>query len=146
MKGIDVRLGSHELDTCFGDIRDLPCADCIVDFITVAMILGPGNPCDSFLNVALGLAELRRVLQPDGLVYIAGHILSPNLLYLFMLSGFRVFVNRRSEHGIPIGVCLITSGCDVLRSPFRLIIESLQEYEVNTQSLSNLGQRNLLVP
>lgn len=146
MKGIDVRLTSRELDTGFGDIRSLPCADFIVDFITVAMILGPGNPCDSFLSVALGLTELRRVLQPDGLVYIADYILSPNMLYLCLLSGFRVFVNRQFENGIPIGVFLVKEGYDVRRSRFRLIINSLQEYEIDAESLSNVESRNLLLP
>ncbi len=145
MKGIDVRLTSSDLDAGFGDIRSLPCADGIFDFITVAMILGPGNPLDSLLNVALGLAELCRVLQPDGLVYIADYILLPNMLYLCLLSGFRVYVNRQFERGVPIGVYLVKGGCDVRRSRFQVIIESLQEYEINTDSLNNLEHRNLLL-
>lgn len=90
----------------YGDARLLSLASESSHFATIAMILGPANPCATYLEVALSLCELKRVLQSGGLLYIAEVGFQPSVCFVAQCLGFEVFVSRGSTSGLPVGTLL----------------------------------------
>jgi hypothetical protein len=130
--GIDIRSQSfHSLNEEFGDIRMLDAADSVIDFFTIAMILGPGNPACTYLDMALCLGELKRTCDRDGLIYIADFKVQPSLIVCAIKAGFRIFANNSYEKKIPIGLFLIKNDAEIKKSNFRPILEYLLEYELS---------------
>jgi hypothetical protein len=113
-----------------GDLRMLTADDEVIDFFTIAMIIGPGNPACTYLDVALCLGELKRTCNRKGLIYIADFIVMPALIACATIAGFRVFVNNSFKYNIPIGIFLIRSDADIERSSFQPIIEYLFNFEL----------------
>lgn len=87
----------------YGDVRLLSFASRSFQFVTMPMILGPFNPCATYLEVALSLCELRRVLQPGGFVYVAEVGFQPSVSFTAYCLEFDVYVSKGSLDGLPIG-------------------------------------------
>lgn len=132
IRGIDIRpFLVNSQDEEYGDLRMLNTGDSIIDFFTVAMIFGPGNPACTFLDVALCLGELKRTLRKDGLVYIADFVVKPSLVLCASKAGFRTFANNFYQTGVPIGLFLIRNDADIKTSCFRTILEYLSGFELS---------------
>jgi Methylase involved in ubiquinone/menaquinone biosynthesis len=112
MSAIDVRESIHKAIRR-GDIRFLEFSSASFHFLTIAMILGPAGPCRSFLDAALALTEVNRVLRPGGVAYIADVGFQPCLGYMAEQFGFAVFASKGSSC-LPIGTFLqkrASGGC-----------------------------------
>lgn len=90
----------------YGDARLLSFASESFHFTTIPMILGPANPCATYLEVALSLCELKRVLRPSGLLYIAEVGFQPSVCFVAQCLGFDVFASKGSPSGLPVGTLL----------------------------------------
>lgn len=130
MQGIDIHPTRFNIDVTCGDLRMLIFDEGIIDFFTIAMIMGPGNPACTYLDVALCMAELKRTCNRNGLIYIADFIVMPALVTCAIYAGFRVFTNNSYQHGIPIGIFLIRNDANIEKSRFHSIIEHLIPYEL----------------
>lgn len=107
MTAIDINAPdpNHE-EIQHGDARLLSLASESFHFATIAMILGPTNPCGTYLEVALSLCELKRVLQASGLLYIAEVGFQTSVCFVAQCLGFDVFVSKGSPSGLPVGTLL----------------------------------------
>lgn len=137
IRGIDIHpVSENFLGEERGDLRMLETPDSLIDFFTVAMIFGPGNPASTFLDTALCLAELRRTLRRNGLIYIAEFVVKPSVVSCALHSGFRVFANNSYQTGIPIGLHLIQKETEIKASCFRPILEYLTPFELSLSKYS----------
>lgn len=147
MQGIDICIDKR-ISGCikFGDLRHLNCSDSLIDFFTIAMIMGPGNPCNTYLDVSLCIFEIKRTLSPNGIVYIADYFVSTALLLFFHLGSFRVFINQDYNSGIPVGIFLVHDTCNVQKSRFKKIINILANAEINFKKdrIIKIINRNLI--
>lgn len=131
IRGIDIQLPvSDSYDQAYGDLRMLQNDDATVDFFTIPMIIGPGNPASSVLDAALSLCELWRTLHPDGLIYVADFIVKPCVVLAASRLGFRVFVNKIRHEDMPTGLFLTRSEMSLKRSRFRRVMEFLRPFEL----------------
>lgn len=107
MTAIDIRAPMENWQKVkYGDIRLLHFKDQAFDFLTIPMILGPGNTCDTYLELALAISEMWRVTKPGGFVYIADSSFSPVLAFAAQKMGFIIYCSKGSEYGLPIGTFL----------------------------------------
>lgn len=148
MLGIDLQpYFTSSWDIIAGDIRMLAVDDELIDFFTMAMIFGPGNPAKTFLDVALCLAELRRTSAPNSLIYIADFIIMPSFVVASIEAGFKVFANNSYENGVPIGIFLTKKDTKFHESKFSPIFSYLSNNELNildTKRPQQIIGRNLL--
>jgi len=148
MIGIDIH--PHDTiswDVDCADLRMLAFDDNFIDFFTIAMIFGPGNPASTYLDSALCLSELRRTCAPNGLIYIAEFVIMPSLILAIIEAGFRVFANNSYRKGVPIGMFLISKETDFNKSRFSTILKYLIDYElkiIDTKEPQQIIHRELL--
>ena len=70
------------------------------------MLLGPGNPCSTLLEIVSGVSEMHRVLHPVGFAYLADGILHPSVCFATQILGFTVLVSKGTENGMSVGTIL----------------------------------------
>lgn len=90
----------------YGDARLLSFTSESFHFATIPMVLGPTNPSATYLETALSLCELKRVLQPGGVLYIADVGFQPSVCFAAQCLGFDVFASKGSADGLPVGTLL----------------------------------------
>jgi SAM-dependent methyltransferase len=107
MKAVDIRAPLRDYpEIGYGDVRSLDFKNDTFDFLTIPMVLGTGNPCDTYLEVAMATCEMWRVLKPGGFVYIADSSFSPVISLTAQKIGFTVYCSKGSDRGLPIGTFL----------------------------------------
>lgn len=107
MTAIDINASDSKYKKIqYGDARLLSFASESFHFATIPMILGPANPCATYLEVALSLCELKRVLPPGGLLYIAEVGFQVSVCFVAQCLGFDVFASKGSPEGLPVGTLL----------------------------------------
>lgn len=143
MTAIDIR-ASHKTHPKirYGDIRLLHFTDEEFDFLTIPMILGTGNPCDTYLDVALAMAEMWRVTKPGGFTYIADSSFSPVLALAAQEMGYVVYCSKGSEYGLPIGTFLYRPRPSQKQSWFTDIFVSSGLHQITLESKENIQVRN----
>jgi len=107
MRAMDVLRDPLEPRVELGDARLLMFPTGSFDFLTIPMLLGPGNPCSTILEIVVCLREMWRVLKASGFVYIADGTLHPSVCYSAELAGFAVAYSKDRANGIPIGTFLL---------------------------------------
>lgn len=91
--GLDLNIENDPVKGTYqGDVRMLPDHLGEFDFITIPKIFGWHAPSETILEMAVGFAELARVLD-NGLIHIADEHILPELAYIAFRMGFRCFVN-----------------------------------------------------
>ena len=111
MEAIDIGACVHShRKTKQGDIRRIPFLEAVFDFATVAMILGTGNPLSSWKDIMLAVSEIKRVLRPGGIAYLADTGFSPTVSIASELVGLEVYASVANHVGLPIGTFLRRSG------------------------------------
>jgi hypothetical protein len=103
MRAMDILGDPAEPRVEVGDARLLIYQDGSFDFLTVPMLLGPGNPCSTALEITVCLSEMWRVLKPSGFVYVADSTLHPSVCYAAELAGFVVAYSKDCSQGVPVG-------------------------------------------
>jgi ubiquinone/menaquinone biosynthesis C-methylase UbiE len=106
MRAVDVVADSTESRIEVGDARLLKFPKDSFDFLTVPMLLGPGNSCCTGLEITFCLSEMRRVLKRSGFVHIADNTFHPSVCFCAGLTGFRVTFSKNPSTGLPIGTFL----------------------------------------
>ena len=149
MTAIDIQIVDLDVNGCgYGDLRKLEFLIHTVDFITVPMIIGPGNPMNTFLDLMLCLSEMKRVLKPDGLIYISDFTINTSLVLACWISGFHVYYNNIYPSDLPIGLFLlpkyrIFTGIN----QFSRVSNDLKDRElIPCYCLKNIRNRDLLFP
>jgi len=107
MRAIDIIPGRTDPRIEFGDARLLAFPNDSFDFLTVPMLLGPGNPCSTTLEMTACLSEMWRVLKAPGFVHIADATLHPSVCYAAELAGFVVAYSKDHTKGVPVGTFLL---------------------------------------
>jgi SAM-dependent methyltransferase len=106
MHAIDLYPDPVESRVAFGDARLLDFPNESFDFLTLPMLLGPGNPCATALEIAFCVAEIHRVLRSGGFAYIADAIVQPCVCFTAQINGFKVTCTKGSGRGGAIGTIL----------------------------------------
>jgi hypothetical protein len=106
MHAIDLYPDPAESRVGFGDARLLEFPNESFDFLTVPMLLGPGNPCATTLEIAFCMTETHRVLRSGGFVYIADGIIHPCVCFTAQMTGFKVTCTKGGGLGGVIGTVL----------------------------------------
>jgi SAM-dependent methyltransferase len=137
MKAIDINPSEHlQSEIVFGDARLLNFESNSLDFATIPMLLGVNNPCSTYLEVALCLAELRRVLRPGGLVYIADAGFQPSVGFAAQQLEFEVYVSKGTCDGLPIGSLLRKRRTNLSASPFDEIFAAPELHLISFESVT----------
>ncbi len=107
MKAIDIITPNPDYKKIeLGDARLLFFVTHSFDFITMPMLLGPTNACATYLEIALCLCELKRILRPGGFIYIADAGFQPSVAFAAQCLDFDLFISKGSSDGLPIGTIL----------------------------------------
>lgn len=93
-----------------GDARCLAFPSESFAFITSPMLLGHGNPCSTYLEIAFCLGEFKRVLEPGGFIYIADPGFQPAVSFAAQCLDFEMFPSKGSDDGLPLGTLLRKPG------------------------------------
>jgi hypothetical protein len=146
MRGIDLHpfTNSYMVSQC--DLRMLDFPDSSIDFYTVAMIIGPSNSASTILDAAMCFSELYRTSTKNSIIYIADFVITPVVVLLAIEFGFKVFTNELYMTGIPIGVFLVRTDCDIRESSFSSVISELESREILVDKGRSrlIGNRELL--
>ncbi|MCH8010672.1 MAG: hypothetical protein IIA61_01785 [Candidatus Marinimicrobia bacterium] len=139
MTAIDIKAPNDNCENVkYGDIRLLEFRDQAFDFITVPMILGPGNPCDTYLELALSISEMWRITSPGGFVYIADCSFSPVVAFAAQIAGFIVYCSKGSKYGLPVGTFLRRPSDSQVISIFDDIFYSTRLVKIDLQRSGNM--------
>lgn len=146
MRGIDLYPSANSYMVSQGDLRMLDFPDSSIDFYTVAMIIGPSNSASTILDAAMCFSELYRTSTKNSIIYIADFVITPVVVLLAIETGFRVFTNESYVTGIPIGVFLVRTDCDIRESRLFSVISELESREilVDKGRSTLIGNRELL--
>jgi SAM-dependent methyltransferase len=107
MTAIDVNLSDIEnQNIVYGDARLLYFESCSFDFITIPMLLGPTNPCSTYLEIAICLSELTRILKQGGFIYIADAGFQPSIGFAAQCLNLSVYYSKGTEDGLPVGTLI----------------------------------------
>jgi SAM-dependent methyltransferase len=117
MKAIDLLAPDPDYEEIqFGDARLLSFPSESFDFVTIPMILGPTNVSPTYLELALCLCELARVVRGGGFIYVADAGFQPSLAFAAQHLGLQSYVTKGGSRGLPVGIILRKRGSsDVTR-------------------------------
>ena len=138
MRAIDLNAPDpvyHEIE--IGDARCLFFASESFDFVTIPMMLGHGNPCATYIEIALSLCELKRVLKPGGFIYIADAGFQPTVGFAAQSLNLEVFISKGSTNGFPVGIMLKKPMVKTQLSVFDEIFKSTDILQVVFNNVCN---------